>query len=207
MKSGKQVLVAAAATMALVACAPATAFGVVAVNVTGDDGNQAPLSTAAPLGIRNMDVKTITHVDVADAAGYTTTVVGPDGPGAATAHGCEDAQFSPEDSNFITYRGNGLYKLTLSLFSDRNCTTAKGAPTAYSWTVNASVAIGQPASPLMTRAANSFSTNTQQLDFNQNPGAVIYEIKYALGGVVGADGAISSAARRTEAANRVSSPP
>jgi hypothetical protein len=73
---------------------------------------------------------------------------------------------------------------------DTACTTAKPAQ-VYSWTVSAGVAIAQPAGPLMTRPGNSFSTNTQQLDFTQNPGAVIYEIKYALGGVLAPDGSIS----------------
>ena len=54
--------------------------------------------------------------------------------------------------------------------------------------------LGQPAGPLMTRQANSFSTITQQLDFAGTPGALSYEIKYAKGGVLQADGSISSPA-------------
>jgi hypothetical protein len=121
---------------------------------------------------------------------YSTTVVGPDGVAAAAPGMCTRSSIIPEDTSFVNYRGNGTYKLTISLFSDNNCATARPAQ-VFSWTVNAGVAIGRPAAPLITRQANSFSTLTQQLDFAQNPGAGTYEVKYALGGVLAPDGSIS----------------
>ena len=83
--------------------------------------------------------------------------------------------------------------MTLSLYSDTSCATLASTQT-YVWNVGASVTLGQPAGPLMTRQVNSFSTITQQLDFAGTPGALSYEIKYAKGGVLQPDGSISSPA-------------
>jgi hypothetical protein len=190
MKSGKRMLAAAAAALVCGALAPAGASAAVTATVTGDDGNPAALNPAAPLGIRNMDVKAIVNVTTADAGSFSTTLNGPDGVAAAAPSLCQDARFSTSDSSLVNYRGNGIYTLTVALFTDNACKTAKPGLT-FQWGVNAAVGVGQPATPLLTRAANSFSTVTQALDFAQNPGAWSYEIKYALGGVLAPDGSIS----------------
>jgi hypothetical protein len=57
--------------------------------------------------------------------------------------------------------------------------------------INAGVAVTAPPARLLTRAPNSFVTNTHEIGVSLNPGTSIYEVRYALGGVVGPDGAIS----------------
>lgn len=191
MKSGKRIGAAAAALAAALLCATGTASAAVTGSVTGDDGNPAALApNGAPAVIRNMDVHALSHVDAADAASFNATVTDPAGVGATTASPCWDTRFSNDDTRFVDYHGNGTYKLTLTTYSDNSCGTRK-ATTVYSWTVNAGVAIGAPAGPVLTRQPNSFSTITQALPFNANPGELTYEVKYALGGVIAPDGSIS----------------
>jgi hypothetical protein len=192
MKSGGRFL--AMLVIAAGFCVPATASAAVAASVTGDDGNPIALTPGVPVAIRNMDVKVIGHVDAAaDAKGFILNVVGPDGLGATTPTSCQDTRGTIETSRFIDYRGNGAYTFTISVFSDANCTTGR-KDIAYGWTVNAGVAISPPAPTMLTRAANSFSTTTQQFNFAGNPGATGYEIKYAKGAVVLPDGSLSSPA-------------
>ena len=98
----------------------------------------------------------------------------------------------------MPYRGNTTYALTVTLFNAASCAGApKAAPTVYTWNVAASVAIGQPAGPLPTRAAGSLNSNIHLLDFAGNPGTSTYEIQYAKGGVIGPDGAISGPSKST----------
>ena len=67
--------------------------------------------------------------------------------------------------------------------------------------INGSSAVTAPATRLLTRAPNSFVTHTHQLVVGLNPGAFSYEVRYALGGVAGPDGAISGpSARRSSTA-------
>jgi hypothetical protein len=98
-----------------------------------------------------------------------------------------------DSKRFVDYRGNGTYTLTTSLYTDVDCTAGK-RDVSYPWTVNASVAISPPAPVMTTRAVNSFSTITQQFNFAGNPGASGYEIKFAKGAVLQADGSLSSPA-------------
>ncbi len=185
MNAGMKLLATAGAAIVCAVAAPVAAQAAVTATVTGDTGSPTPLTAGgAPVGIRNMDVQAAVHVDggsysisVADAAGSAATI-------PTTCGSLLDT------SKYVDYHGNGLYTLTLTTFTDTNC--KNGAKTStYQWTVSASVAIGQPATALLTRAANSFSTNTQALDFAGNPGASGYEVKYALGGAVNPDGSIS----------------
>jgi len=186
MHAGMKLLAAAGATI-VCAAAPATAQAATTVAVTGDTGSPTPLTAgAAAVAIRNMDVQATVHTD---SGGYSVAVTDGGGNGAATTSSCT----SGDTTKYVDFHGNGTYKLTLTTYTNLGCTT--GAKTVgYQWTVAASVAIGQPATALMTRAANSFSTNTQYLDFAGNPGASGYEIKYALGGTVNPDGSVSGAA-------------
>jgi hypothetical protein len=183
MNAGMKLLAIAGAAM-VCAAAPAAAQAATTVAVTGDTGSPTPLTAgAAPVAIRNMDVQGTVHVDT---GGYSISVTDGAGNAAAVASSCT----SGDTTKYVDYHGNGTYTLTLTTFTNLGCTT--GAKTfTYQWTVNASVAIGQPATALLTRAANSFSTTTQALDFAGNPGASGYEVKYALGGGVNPDGSVS----------------
>jgi hypothetical protein len=191
MYSGRKLLATLVAATALYA--PTTANAAVSATVTGDDANPVALTAGAPLAIRNMYAQATGHVDLADAKSFIAKVVGPDGVAAATDSPCWDTRYTNDTKRFVDYRGNGAYTLTLTLFSDANC-TAGGTVISYGWTVNASVAISPPAPVMLTRAANSFSTITQQFNFAGNPGASGYEIKFAKGAVVQPDGSLSSPA-------------
>src|SRR5690242_8027368 len=174
------------ATLGCVAFTPAAAQAATTVTVTGDTGAATPLTAGgAPFGIRNMAVQAVVHVD---SGGYSVSVAEPAGNGAATTSTCT----SGDTTKYVDYHGNGTYTLTLTTYTNNGCTTGAKAFT-YRWTVAASVAVGQPATALLTRAANSFSTNTQNLDFAGNPGATGYEVKYALGGAVNPDGSVAGA--------------
>ena len=178
------------ATTALATAALPAAAQAVTVTVTGDSGAPQALDPAAPPTIRNMSVETIATVGRTEAASFRSQVVGPDGAPASTASSCRDSRYSTNATNYVDYRGNGAYRLVLELFNDASCTRRK-TTVNYPYTVSAGVAIGQPATALLTRPANSFSVNVHQFAFDANPGTSVFEIRYARGGVIGPDGAIS----------------
>jgi hypothetical protein len=186
MRSGRKLF--AALVVAVGLGAPATAQAAVTATLTGDDGQPALLNAAAPPSLRNMTVDAGVQVGATDAESWKSVVTGP-GEIPATTETCWSSLTS--ETNRVKFQGNGLYKLTISLYSADSCVTPKGAPIVYTWNIEASVAVGQPAGPLLTRPANSFTTNAQLLDFSGNPGAQSYEIRYAKGGVLGPDGGIS----------------
>lgn len=79
---------------------------------------------------------------------------------------------------------------------DSDCNgTATGQ--SFKFTINAGVAVATPPGRALTRAPNAFLTNTHQLGVALNPGASTYEVRYALGGVQGPDGAISGPSAET----------
>jgi hypothetical protein len=199
MDSGRKLFAASVAAVTL--CAPATADAAVSATVTGDDGNPVALTAGTPLALRNMYVQATGHADVADGKYFKVTVLGPDGVAAATDSPCWDTRYTNDSKRFVDYRGNGTYTLTTSLYTDANCTAGK-RDVSFPWTVNASVAISAPAPVMTTRAANSFSTVTQQFNFAGNPGASGYEIKFAKGAVLLPDGSLSSPALKDAFLNR-----
>jgi hypothetical protein len=191
MNAGMKLLVAAGAAMVCAVGAPA-AQAAVTGSVIGDGGTPVALAAnGAPAAIRNMDVQALSHVDdAADSRSFKAVVTDPSGVGASTASPCWWTRAITDDKRFVDYHGNGTYKLTLTTYTDQDCTA--GAKTyVYSWTVAAGVSLGQPGGALLTRQPNSFSTITQAIDFAGNVGAGHYDIKYALGGVLAPDGSIS----------------
>ena len=192
MNAGMKTLAIAGAAIVCAAGAPAAASAAITGSVTGDAGTPVALAAnGAATAIRNMDVQALSHVDdAADARSFKAVVTDAAGVGASTASPCWISKFTTDDKRFVDYHGNGTYKLTLTTYSDTDCTTAPKTY-VYSWTVGAGVGLGQPAGALLTRAPNSFTTITQAIDFAGNPGAGRYEIKYALGGVLAPDGSIS----------------
>ena len=72
--------------------------------------------------------------------------------------------------------------------------------------INAGIAVTPPPAKLLTRAPNSLFTNTHQLGVTLNPGAISYEVRYALGGVIGPDGAISGPSARRSSTPAPASP-
>jgi hypothetical protein len=186
----RRTLKIALATTAIGAVAPAGAQAAT-VAVTGDDGNPVAINPAAPPTIRNMDVRALTTVVAADGPRWRTQVFGPDNVPASTQSACVSTSINSA-TNFVDYRGNGTYTVVLQSFAttDTSCTTPTRT-VAFPYTVGASVAIGQPQNWLLSRAPNELGLHTHQFAFSGNPGATLYEVRYARGGVIGADGAIS----------------
>jgi hypothetical protein len=200
MKSQKFVLAAAGLAAAMLATAPAGAHAVTGT-ITADDGNPVALDPGAPLTVRNMNVRAVGFVEPSEGGSFKTTVLDPSGVSAgSTFDFCWNTQFSNEGRHTVDYRGNGTYTLVFTLYSDRDCKNVKETRNLQ-WNVAASVSLGQPAAPLLTRRQNDTMPITQQVDFAGNPGASGYEIRYARGGVIQPDGSISSPAIQTASLN------
>jgi hypothetical protein len=184
--------------LAVGAAAPATASAAPTVTITGDDGNPATLNAAAPLGLRNMDVTVTAAVPATDTGNFTVQVFGPDNVAVTPLSVCLDPEFTTSTRRFADYRGNGAYTVVLRYFAEAD-TACNGAATErrFQYVVNAGSAVTAPPAKLLTRAPNSFSTNTHQLGVTLNPGASTYEVRYALGGVTGPDGAITGPSSET----------
>jgi hypothetical protein len=182
--------IAALAAAVALTSAPAAAHAAVSAKVTGDDGNPAELTPGTALPIRNLGARVYAHHDTVDGESWRFTVTDPSGT-TATSIGSYCWNFQQDDDSRVIWRGNGTYTVTITTYKGTGCPGNPTSTTTYQYTVNASVAIAPPAGPVLTRAANSFTTNTQLLGFAGNPGADTYEIRYAKGGVIGPDGAIS----------------
>lgn len=184
--------------LAVATIAPASASAAPTVTVTGDDGNQAALNAASPLVLRNMDVTVTVAVPAREAGNYTTQVFGPDNVAVSSLSVCWDPEYTPSSRSFADYRGNGTYTLVLRYYAEAD-TDCNGAASErrFRYVINAGVAVTAPATRLLTRAPNSLVTNRYELGVGLNPGASNYEVRYALGGVVGPDGAISGPSAET----------
>jgi hypothetical protein len=180
------------AATALVLALPATASAATAT-VTGDDGNPVGLNPAAPITIRNMDVQADVVVGASEAPYYTTQTFGPDGIAASTLSPCRQTKYGPDWTNYTDYRGNGAYTVVVKFFSTSACSTATKEQ-RFQWITNAGLGITPPDGAKLTRRPNSFSSITYHVPISLNPGATLYEVRYARGGVIGPDGAISGPA-------------
>ena len=179
--------------LAVSALLPASASAAPTVTVTGDDGNPASLSSAAPFGLRNMDITVDISVPTADTENYNAQVFGPDNVATTPLSSCRDPDISPSARSFSEYRGNGTYTVAVRYFaaSDTDCNGAATRDTRLQYVINAGIGVTAPPTKVLTRAPNSFTTNTHELGVTLNPGATLYEVRYARGGVTGADGAIT----------------
>jgi hypothetical protein len=179
---------AAAATSIVIALAGAgAAHAAATVTVTGDAGSPVPLAQGAPAAIRNMS-PTVGIGFPADGR-FTATVAGPDGVAVASPLTC----FINDNFTRITdFRGNGNYTITITNYAkaDSSCKTPTSTET-YVYTIASNVALTPPPGPFLIRAANSYATNTLSLPVSLNPGASTYEVQYAQGAVLAADGSIS----------------
>ena len=180
--------------LAITALVPASASAAPSVTATGDTGQPVPLNTTAPVGLRNMDVTASVVVPAADAAaapGYRTQVVDQANVPASSASPCRATEFGPTWNNYANYRGNQTYTVVVRYYANDDCTGAATRQFLFRYAISAGIAVTAPPTKLLTRAPNSFVTNTHQIAVGLNPGASTYEVRYALGGVVGPDGAIS----------------
>lgn len=186
---GPRPIIAVSAAV-LTALGTATAAQAAAVVVTGDDGNPVPLAQNTPVGIRNMSPSIGVAFGPTEDANYSVSYAGPDGVAAATAVNCFTTKVPVNRG--LDYRGNGVYTITVTNFAktDRSCTSPRSTE-SYVVVIGGAVAIGAPTKRHLIRSANSYTTRTLSLPFGGNPGATLYEIAYAKGGVVGPDGGIS----------------
>ena len=188
MKSGGRLLAAVVVGMGLLV--PATAQGAVTATLTGDDGQPAPLvAGGAPPTIRNMSATAAVQVTAPESGNswgwWVTDQTG------ALAVPVECWNSITNDSNSVSFRGNGSYTLHQQYYTGSGCRTASGAETTFSWNVAASVAVLPAPGVLMTRPPNTSVTNTLQVGFQGNPGAQSYDIHYAKDAVLAPDGSIS----------------
>jgi len=165
--------------------------------VTGDDGN--PVALGGPVSIRNMDVKvqpTFSSSEVSEKRDYRLEVLDPAGQVAAAISTCLQASgstfpISPE------YRGNGTYTVVLMTYPDTersadSCRTG-ASEQRLPYTVAGSAPVGPLPAKALLREPNSVSTRPLEIPVGVNPGAFTTELRYAAGGVIGPDGAISGA--------------
>src|SRR5919198_2109375 len=107
----------------------------------------------------------------ATAGAVSVTVTGPNGAQVAVPDSC----VTPGDTRTVTYVGNGAYVVNLTRYSNDTCSTQAGTST-MSFTISASVALGQPTTPVLTRKAGSTIPNTINLPIDLNPGALTHEV-------------------------------
>lgn len=177
----------AAATIGLFA-GGAQAASAATVTVTGDDGNPLALAQGAPAAIRNMS-PSVGVAFPSTTGRFNLSIVGPDGVAVGTTINCF-SWFAVSRS--IDYRGNGPYTISVTNFAsnDTSCKTPTSTET-YAFTVVGAVALAPPTGTFLLRNPNSYTTNSYSQTVGLNPGASTYELRYAAGGVVGPDGAIS----------------
>ena len=178
-----------AIAFAALALLPATASAAT-VTVTGDDGNPLAINTSAATPIRQLDVQYVVTLDGSDQSFHKTTVIGPDGAPASSGSSCYPKSAVSNVSRYVEYRGNGAYAVVLHTFTNSAC-TAGAKEARYLFAINAGTAVTPPNGIVLTRQPNSFSTITHKVPVALNPGGLSYEVKYARGGVLGADGGIS----------------
>src|SRR4051794_29715207 len=148
---GRRSLAAAVAALAML-IVPASARAALSVTVTGDAGQPVALSTDAPLALRNMDVNVISNQDVAEGYRFSVAVLGPDNVPVSSGTTCARTEFSPENKEFVTYRGNGTYSVILRFYGQAD--TACATPSRelnYKFTIGAGGASGEPPRPGPTR--------------------------------------------------------
>jgi hypothetical protein len=194
--SFRQILPLAVLVTALM---PASALAAPTVTVTGDDGNPVPLNAVEPVSIRNMDVAADVSIPTTDTRFFTSQVLDAAGAPASSVSPCRETRFGPTWKNFTDYRGNGTYSVVLRYYNTAGDTDCNGAVTErrFRFTINAGTSVAAPPGRALIRAPNAFLTNTYQLGIGLNPGASTYEVRYALGGVAGPDGAISGPSAET----------
>jgi hypothetical protein len=181
----------AASTLALV---PASAHAI-GVTLSNDAGADAPW--VGDRGVQtNMNPTMKIGFEPGEEGSYSAVVAGPDGVAVTNPINC----YSINTSRPLDYRGNGTYRLTINKYpkADRSCTGAPSSSATASYTVNAAVTLSGPATPVLMRAPNSFITQPIALPFSGKPvGALGYEVRYALNGAVGPDGAIAGPSTET----------
>jgi hypothetical protein len=179
-RRGRVAVLASSVIAVAAVAAPATA-GAVSVSVTGDDGN--PIALGGPVNIRHMSPQIAVTLGAGEHYGYTVT--GPNGAQVAVPDSC----VAPGETRQVDYVGNGAYTVNVTRYSDTNCSTASGT-SALSFAITASVAVGQPTTPVLTRKAGSTIPNRIPLPIDLNPGALTHEVFAARNVPLNPDGSL-----------------
>ena len=183
-----------AAAMALAGVVPGSAHAAGAT-VTGDDRNPVPLG--GPVTIRQMDFDvspTFTQEEIAAKRDYTLVVLDGAGQVASNRVDCFPANADPLKARGV-YRGNGTYTAILTTYPDSerasDACKAGGTEQRLAFTVNAFTAVGPLPAAFLRRVPTTSTTQPLDVPVAINPGATSTELRYAAGGVIGPDGAIS----------------
>jgi hypothetical protein len=136
-----------------------------------------------------MSPQVLVHVDEDSTNGlFSVAYTDQTGSTAALAADCYLA--GSDATRYIDYHGNMAYNVTVTTYGPKDFDCAKPLATAtYQFVVGGTVAIVNPGHPLLERTPAG-ALITQALGFQGTPGAGLYEIKYALGGVVQPDGSL-----------------
>jgi hypothetical protein len=167
-RRGRVAVLATSVALAAGVVAPATASAVT-VSVTGDDGN--PVALGGPVNIRHMSPDVVVTLQNPTTEFYGFTVTGPNGAEVAVRDSC----VATSGSRTVSYVGNGAYTVNLTRYTNGLCTTP-AATTPVSFTITASVSLGQPTTPVLTRKAGETLPNTIPLPIDLNPGALTHEV-------------------------------
>jgi hypothetical protein len=157
------------------------------VMVTGADGNPTPLSPG--LVVANIS-PSLQPGFTPDDARYSLYALDATGSLASPEHKCESTAYA--SSTRVQYRGNGAYAVVLRTFGakDTSCTSPL-QDDRLDFTIAGSTAIAAPSPVLLLRQPNADSATRYDLPVTPVAGANDYEVRFAVGGVTGADGAFT----------------
>ncbi len=182
------------------------AAGAATVTITDDAGQPVQLAEGSPLSLRQM-APVATPAFSASEKRYTLAIIGPDGKEASLGIRCASTDNS-QPADKITYAGNGAYSIQLITYPDQNDVYCEGPSTTQNFgiTINASVTLTGPASPLLYRPRGG-SRIDQAFQYDLNPGASSFRIVWAYNAVLGANGAIVGEYPRDDYQERLASIP
>ena len=170
------------------------------VIVTGDGGQPSRSPPPPPLACARWTSTLKAAVPATDTANFIAPGLRPAAGAVLARQPVPDHGVHHVDSaNFADYRGNGTYsrRRSASTPGGRHLHRRRHAPASTSTRSTPASASRAPPTKFLTRAPNSLITNRYELGVGLNPGASSYEVRYALGGVIGPDGAISGPSAET----------
>jgi hypothetical protein len=176
-----------ATAMVVAMTALASAASAATVMITGADGNPTPLSPG--LVVANIS-PSLQPGFTPDEARYSLYALDASGSLASPEHKCEATAYASPTA--VQYRGNGAYAAVLRTFAakDTSCTSPL-QDERVDFTIAGATAIAAPSPVLLLRQPNADSTTGYDLPVTPVAGAGGYEVRSALGGVTGADGAFT----------------
>ena len=178
---------AVAATLALPAAAMAAGM-----TVTGDDGSPVTLTEGTAAQIRYMTPKMMPTFSGSEGR-FSLGVTDPAGQDAGASVSCESVTAPPAPSR-IDYGGNGTYTVTLTTYADDSDASCLQPTTTQTFTfkIAAATAVHPPSSTLMRRKPGVSREIEHHFTLDKNPGALSYDINWAINPAFLPDGGIDS---------------